>query len=43
MDLISETMYYIEENIGVKFMDLGNRENFINLTSRAREVIAKIH
>lgn len=43
MNLISETMYYIEENKGVKFMEPGNRENFMNLTSRAREVIAKIH
>lgn len=43
MDLISETMYYMEENIGVKFMDLSNRENFMILNSRAREEIAKIH
>lgn len=43
MDLISETMCYIEENIDVKFMDLGNKENFMNIISRAREIIAKIH
>lgn len=38
-----KTIIYIEENIGMKFMDLGHREDFMNLTLKAKEVKAKIY
>ena len=34
---------YVKENIGTKLMDLGLRENFMNLPSKAREVKAKMN
>ena len=39
----SETVTYIEENTGTKLTDLGLREDFMNLTSKASEVKAKIN
>ena len=36
-----ETINYVEENIGTKLVDLGLREYFVNLTSKARAVKAK--
>ena len=36
-------MNCIEENIGAKLMVLGFREDFVNLTSKAREIKAKIN
>lgn len=33
----------IEESIGTKLMDLGFKEDFMNLTSKAREVKSKIN
>ena len=41
--IIAETINYIEENIGTKLMDLGLREDFRNVTPKAREVKAKIN
>ena len=35
-----ETTQCVEENIGTKFKDLGLKEDFKNLTSKAREVKA---
>mgnify|MGYP006951410548 CR=1 FL=1 len=38
-----ETTKCIEENIRTKLKDLGLKEGFMNLTSKAREVKAKIN
>ena len=35
----SEATKYIEENIGIKFMDLGTRECFVSLTPKSKESI----
>ena len=43
LNIRPETINCIEENIGTKLMDLGFREDFINLTSKAREVKAQIN
>ena len=42
LNIRPETINCIEENIGTKLMDLGFREYFMNLTSKAREIKAKI-
>ena len=34
---------YVEENLGTRVMNLGVREDFINVTPKAREVKAKIN
>ena len=41
--IIAETINYIEENIGTKLTDLGLREDFRNVTPKAREVKVKIN
>ena len=38
LNITPETINYIEENIGTKLMDLGLREDFTNLTPKARKV-----
>ena len=43
MNIRPETIKCIEENIGIKLKDLGVKEDFMNLTSQAREVEAKIN
>ena len=37
----SETINYIEENIGTKLMDLGHAEHFMNLIPKAEEIRQK--
>ena len=41
LNITPETINYMEENIGTKLMDFGLREDFINLTPKAREVRPK--
>ena len=38
-----EIINYIKENIGTTLMDISHREYFMNLTSKAKEVKAKIN
>ena len=42
LNIRPEIIKCIEENIGTKLVDLGLKEDFMNLTSKAREVKAKI-
>ena len=39
----TETISYIEENIGTKLMGHGCRKYFMNLTLKAKEIKAKIN
>ena len=41
LNIRPETINHIEENIGTKLMDLGFGEDFMNLTSKSREVKEK--
>ena len=43
LNIRPETINCIEENIGTEPMDLGLKEDFMNLTSKAGEVKAKIN
>ena len=43
LNMIPETVKCIEKNIGTKLKDLGHKENFMNLTSKVREVKAKLN
>ena len=43
LNIRSETIKCIEENVGTKLKDLGLKEDFRKLTSKAREVKAKIN
>ena len=42
LNIRPESIKCIEENIGTKLKDLGLKEDFMNLTSKAREVKVKI-
>ena len=43
LNIRPETIKCIEENIGTKLKNLGLKEDFVNLTSKATEVKAKIN
>ena len=43
LNIISEKINYIETEIGTKLMDLGFREDFMNFTSKTRELKATIN
>ena len=43
LNIRSETIHYIEENTGTKCIGFGHREHFIDLTTKTREVKAKIN
>ena len=43
LNIRPETIKFIEENRGTKLKDFGFREDFMNLTSKSREVKAKIN
>ena len=43
LNIRPESIKCIEENIGTKLKDLGLEEDFMNLTSTAREVKVKIN
>ena len=42
LNIKPETIKYMEGNTGTKLKDLGLKEDFMNLTSKAREVKAKL-
>ena len=43
LNIRSEIINYIGENTGTKIMDLGLRQDFMNLTPKAKEVKTKIN
>ena len=43
LNIRPETIKCIEENIGTKLKDLGLKEDFMNFTSKATELKAKIN